>query len=221
MLLGWTCFSAVSAEKDESPARPGRRSPPAPAHRAPGTARRNPRVESRRAMAPVQGVIAMAMTWLPSAPCACGQPWEAHELRCQRQKRQGVGRVVALAVAGGVAVQVLFVVAIVFAAGLISPPLRSIGLPGHRYVVAGPVQPRVQACELFYAWEKTHNPSLLNRAVADAHSSRVPWQVKPRFISVLSGLRRWTWEGAHSPRAISFEHAVQVVCKQQVTSDLN
>jgi len=43
------------------------------------------------------------MTWLPSRPCACGQPWEAHELRCPRAKHRGAGRVVALAVAGGIA----------------------------------------------------------------------------------------------------------------------
>ncbi len=92
--------------------------------------------------------------------------------------------VVALAVSGGVAVQVLF-------------------------VVAGPVQPRAKACELFYAWEKTHNPSLLNRAVADAGSSRVPWKFKRHFRTDLNGLRSWTRQGAHSPRAISFEHAVQ------------
>src|SRR6266705_2132571 len=121
------------------------------------------------------------MTWLPSAPCTCGKPWEDHELRCPRQKRQGVGRVVALAVSGGVAVQVLFVVAIVFAAGLINSPRTVTMGPPPRYVVAGPVQPRVQACELFYAWEKTHNPSLLNRAVADAGSSRVPWKFKRHF----------------------------------------
>ena len=160
------------------------------------------------------------MTWLPSAPCTCGKPWEDHELRCPRQKRQGVGRVVALAVSGGVAVQVLFVVAIVFAAGLINSPRTVTMGPPPRYVVAGPVQPRVQACELFYAWEKTHNPSLLNRAVADAGSSRVPWKFKRHFRTDLNGLRSWTRQGAHSPRAISFEHAVQDNCKL-IRADLN
>jgi hypothetical protein len=62
------------------------------------------------------------MTWLPSASCACGQPWEAHELRCPRQKHQGVGRVVALAVAGGIIVQILFLlVAALVVAGLTRP----------------------------------------------------------------------------------------------------
>jgi len=128
--------------------------------------------------------------------------------------------VVALAVSGGVAVQVLFVVAIVFAAGLINSPRTVTMGPPPRYVVAGPVQPRVQACELFYAWEKTHNPSLLNRAVADAGSSRVPWKFKRHFRTDLNGLRSWTRQGAHSPRAISFEHAVQDNCKL-IRADLN
>ncbi len=157
------------------------------------------------------------MTRVPSASCACGQPWEAHELRCPRQKRRGVGRVIALAIAGGVAAQVLFVVAIVFAAGLLSRP-PTIGGPFLYH--AGPVRPAVQACELFYAWEKTHNPSLLNRAADDAHSWRVPWHFKPRFISVFNGLHRWARKGANSPMAISFEHAVQVVCDQQVRANL-
>ena len=84
---------------------------------------------------------------------------------------------------------------------------------------AGPVQPRVQACELFYAWEKTHKPSLLDRAVADAYSSRVPWPFAPRFRADLSGLRNSTRKSAHSPAAISFEHAVQDNCKQ-IKADL-
>jgi hypothetical protein len=161
----------------------------------------------------------MAMPPAVQTPrCPCGQPWEAHELRCPRPKHQGVGRVIALAVAGGLVLQVLFVSALVFAAGLTSPRRFS---PAVLHVLpAGPVQPRVQACELFYAWEKTHNPSLLNRAVADAYSSRVPWQVAPRFRTDLSGLRNSTRKSAHSPTAISFEHAVQDTCKQ-IKADLN
>jgi hypothetical protein len=61
---------------------------------------------------------------------------------------------------------------------------------------------------------------LLNQAVADAYSSRVPWQFAPRFRADLSGLRSWTRKGAHSPTAISFEHAVQDNCKQ-IKADLN
>jgi hypothetical protein len=122
--------------------------------------------------------------------------------------------VVGLALAGGVAVQVLFVVAVVFAAGLARRqhhlrfhPLRI------AIATAGPVQPRVRACELFYAWKKTHKPSLLNEAVADAHSSRIPWQFAPRFRTDMTGLRDSVRESAHSRTAISFEHAVQHHCK--------
>jgi len=124
--------------------------------------------------------------------------------------------VIALAVAGGIALQVLFIVALVVVSGLMHPPpARFSTVP-----LAGPVQPRVQACELFYAWGKTHNASLLNRAVADAYSSRVPWQFAPRFRTDLSGLRNSTRKSAHSPTAISFEHAVQDNCKQ-IKADLN
>jgi len=168
------------------------------------------RYELRMTMLP-----AAAPSWCPN----CGQPWEAH-WRCPPPRKRGTGKLIVLAVLVGV---VLLVESVALAAYLdgaltrhqhFSTAIRS-------RVNVGPVQPRVQACELFYAWEKTRNPSLLNRAVADAHSSRVPLQFKPRFISVFSGLRRWTWEGAHSPKAISSEHAVQVVCKRQVTAGLN
>jgi hypothetical protein len=100
------------------------------------------------------------MTSLPSAQCGCGQPWEAHELRCPRPKDRGTGRVIALAVAGGVVLQVLFVVALFGVAGQRSPAI----ITGLSRVppTAGPLQPRVHACELFYAWKKTHNLSLLN-----------------------------------------------------------
>ena len=93
-----------------------------------------------------------------TAGCPCSQPWEAHELRCPRPKHQRVGRAIALAVAGGFVLQLLFVVALVFATGLMRP--STIGAVRHFHSLpAGPVQPRVQACELFYAWEKTHKPS--------------------------------------------------------------
>jgi len=159
------------------------------------------RVLSHRALGLTAGAIGgmtNVMTWLWSARCACGQPWEAHERRCPRPKHQGVGRVVALAVAGGIALQILFVVMLLFAAGLTSSRISTAAISPP---TAGPVQPRVQACELFYAWEKTHNPSLLDRAVADAYSSRVRWQFAPRFKADLSGLRKSTRKSAHSPTA--------------------
>jgi hypothetical protein len=158
------------------------------------------------------------MTWLPSVQCSCGQPWEAHVLRCPRPKRQRAGRVIALAVAGGVVLQVLFVVALFVAADLTRPPIRIGGI--HVVPIAGPLQPRVHACELFYAWNKTHHPSLLNEAVADAYSSRFPRKFAPRFRTDLSGLRDSTRQSAHSPTATSLKHAVQHDCNQ-VTHGLN
>jgi hypothetical protein len=119
--------------------------------------------------------------------------------------------VVALAVAGGIALQVLFIVALFAAAGLVRPGTSAVVLGVPR--ATGPVQPRVQACELFYAWKKTHNPSLLNQAVADSYSSRVPWQFAAHFRSDLTGLRDSVRKSAHSPTVISLEHAVQHHCK--------
>ena len=161
----------------------------------------------------------MAMPPAAQTPrCACSQPWEAHELRCPRPKHQGVGRVIALAVAGGLVLQLLFVVGLVFATGLMHYR-TAVAVRHFRSLPAGPVQPRVQACELFYAWEKTHKPSLLDRAVADAYSSRVPWPFASHFRADLSGLRNSTRRSARSPTAIGFEHAVQDNCKQ-IKSDL-
>src|SRR5262245_66272782 len=102
---------------------------------------------------------------LPSAQCDCGQPWEAHELRCPRPKHRRVGRVIALAVTGGLVLQVLFVAALaVVTAGSRAQTFR----PAVLHVPpTGPTQPRIRACEEFYAWQGTHNPTLLNHAVAD------------------------------------------------------
>ena len=152
------------------------------------------------------------MTWLPSAQCACGQPWDEHELRCPRSKRQRAGRVIALAVAGGIVLQVLFVFALFVAAGVMRSSTSVTVL--RAAPIAGPIEPRMHACELFYAWKRTHNPSLLNQAVADAYSSRVPSQFAPRFRADLSGLRDSALKSAHSPTAVSFEHAVQHDCNQ-------
>jgi hypothetical protein len=120
--------------------------------------------------------------------------------------------VIALAVAGGVVLQVLFVVALFGVAGQRSPAI----ITGLSRVppTAGPLQPRVHACELFYAWKKTHNLSLLNQAVADAYSSRVPREVAPRVRADLSGLRDSSLTSAHSPTATRFDHAVQHDCDQ-------
>jgi len=71
----------------------------------------------------------------------------------------------------------------------------------------------VRACEEFYAWQGTHNPTLLNQAVADAYGWRVPWQFAPHFRADLTGLRDSVRKSAHSRAAIRFEHAVQHHCK--------
>jgi hypothetical protein len=91
------------------------------------------------------------MAMLRSTQCACGQPWEAHELRCPRPKHQGVGRVIALAVAGGVVLQVLFVVALVIVTAGLTRPTTTFGVL--HVAPTGPIQPRVHACEEFYAWQ--------------------------------------------------------------------
>src|SRR5215475_1669452 len=106
------------------------------------------------------------MTSPLSAPCACGQPWETHHLRCPRQKHRGRGKVIALALAGGIALQLLFVLAVLDFGGLLRPITTADVLHA---ALAGPTQPRVPACEEFYAWKRTHRPTLLNHAVADAY----------------------------------------------------
>ncbi len=151
--------------------------------------------------------------------CRCGQPREAHELRCPRPKHQGVGRVIALAVAGGIVLQVLFVFALFVVVGLVHPVERISVVP---QPPAGPVQPALQACMMFYSWEGTHNTKFLNQAVADAHSHRVPWQFRPRFSTDLSRLRSSTREAnyAHSSGTTYYEHAIEDDC-YQATAGLN
>src|SRR6266487_2543984 len=97
------------------------------------------------------------------------------------------------------------------------PPRRSAMGPA-----AGPLQPRLQACMMFYRWEGTHNTNFLNQAVADARSPRIPWQSKLRFRTDLSGLRNSTREAnyAHSSTTINYEHAIQDDCNQ-ATAGLN
>jgi hypothetical protein len=143
-------------------------------------------------------------------PCEhCGQPW-AHGFG-DPPVRRGVGKVIVLAVLGGIAAYLLLIVA---AAYLFAGLTRPTGTVIFRHVVAGPLRPRLQACELFYKWEGTHDPNVLNRAVADAHSPRVPLQSQLRLRTDLGGLRSSTRNAtyAHSPTTISFEHAVQADC---------
>ena len=154
------------------------------------------------------------MTPLPSGQCRCGQPWEAHQLRCPRPKRPRVGGIIALAIAGGVVLQVLFVLALAVVVAGVTRPTTILAL-NHplRRATSGPTQPRVRACEEFYALKRTHNPNLLNHAVTDSHGSRVPSRFAPRFRADLTGLRDSARVSAHSPAAIGSERAVQHHCK--------
>jgi hypothetical protein len=118
-------------------------------------------------------------------------------------------------VLGGLTGLLLNVVAAIVLAGLLRPaPVIT------SFRLAGPVQPMLQACMMFYRWEGTHNPNFLNQAVADAYSPRVPWQSKLRFRTELSGLRSSTREAnyAHSSTTSTYyEHAIQDDCMQLTT----
>jgi len=145
-------------------------------------------------------------------PCDhCGQPW-AHGFDGPPVKR-AVGKVIVLAVLGGVAAQILVMVLAAYVyAGLSrhSSTVISLGLP------AGPLRPALQACALFDRWEATAGSNnLLNRAVADAHSRRVPWQLKTRLRTDLGGLRSGIREAtyAHSvTTTVNYEYAIQADC---------
>jgi hypothetical protein len=144
-------------------------------------------------------------------PCDhCDQPWAHSELPAKR----GVGKVIVLAVLGGMVAQILF---IVLAAHVFSRPIqhRSLGGPvvmrGHP---AGPMRPALLACTLFERWEADghSNPKLLNRAIDYAHASRVNSLLKSRLPTDLSGLRDGVREAtiAHSRMtAASYEHALE------------
>lgn len=86
-------------------------------------------------------------------PCDhCGQPW-AHRVDGTPVKR-GTGKAIVLAILGGVAAQILFIVAVALVlAGLTRPPNTIGGIPHRsvaiRHLPAGSLRPRLQACELF------------------------------------------------------------------------
>ena len=134
--------------------------------------------------------------------------------------KRNIGKVIALAVLGGLAAQIPFIVVTAYVYAGLTTHMMVVAQGGNR---AGSLMPRLRACELFYKWERTHDPNLLNRAVADARISRVPWQSKLPFRTSLGGLRRWTQAAtsAHSPATIDhYEHAVQDDCNY-VASGLN
>jgi hypothetical protein len=155
------------------------------------------------------------MSMLPSAQtppcCRCGQPWEAHG--CPRQSR-GTGKIVVLAFLGGVATLVVFLLLAAYLFAGLTRPSMVIGVP-LRPAPQGPLAPRLAACELFNKWEKTHDMNLLNRAVADAYSPRVPWPVKLKFSTEMSGLRSAARNMRYPQRLTilnNYEHAVQADC---------
>jgi len=162
-------------------------------------------------------------------PCDhCRQPW-AHGLDGPPVKR-GTGKVIVLAILGGVAAQILFIVAAALVLAWLTPPTIIGGIPhsavAMRPLPTGSLRPRLQACELFHKWQRTHDASLLKQAVVDAQSPRVPlspafpWPTKAQFRTDFSGLLRST-QGARFARsrmAISFEHRVQADCAPDVAS---
>jgi hypothetical protein len=147
-------------------------------------------------------------------PCEhCGQPW-AHGSEGASVRRNR-GRVVALAAIGGV-VQALIIVLVAFIVlGFSSRPstVEVIQNP----LPPGPLRPQLQACTLFTQWAARADASttLLNRAVADASSPRVPWPWRARLRADLSGLQAEVRQGAfvHSrPMTDSYALAVQADC---------
>jgi hypothetical protein len=150
------------------------------------------------------------MAMFPSVqtpPCErCGLPIvEAHypDGRCPRPPRRSLRRRVTLGV-GGLAGLITFAVAAIVLAGLLRPPvvIPTPRLPNSlQNVEVGAARPGLQACELFYKWEVTHDTNLLSRAIADARSLRVPWQSNVRVITDLKRLRIWIREegSASSP----------------------
>jgi len=126
--------------------------------------------------------------------------------------KRNIRKVIVLAVLGGLAAQIPFMVFAAYVFVGLTRPIMMASSGGA--IPAGSLRPRLQACELFSKWERTHDPNLLNRAVADAHSPRVPWPSKLPLRTYLGGLRSWTQNAtsAHSPTAIGLEHAVQAEC---------
>jgi hypothetical protein len=133
-------------------------------------------------------------------------------LRCPRPKHRGVGRVVGLALAGGVAVQVLFAVAVVFAAGFISPPPTILRGAVLYHAGPGPATSsglRTVLCVGKDPQPKSAEPGGRRRAQL---ARSVAGGFKPRFRTDMTGLRNSTRKSADSPKAISFEHAVRNEC---------
>jgi hypothetical protein len=151
---------------------------------------------------------------MTNSPCDhCGQPW-AHGFEGPPVRRH-TGRVIVLAVLGGVAQALLIVLAAYLSLGLnVSRPVFTVISVGPD---AAPLRPALQACTSFDRWRASANssPSLLNRAVGDANSPRVPWRLKSRLRADLSGLRREVQQGAFAHSRVktdSYVHAIQADC---------
>src|SRR5215470_3509547 len=99
-------------------------------------------------------------------PCDhCDQPWAHSELPAKR----GVGKVIVLAVLGGVVAQILFIVLASHIYPRPSQPHRIGGAVVVRGHYSGPMRPVLRACTLFKRWEANgrSNARLLDQAIAD------------------------------------------------------
>ena len=153
-------------------------------------------------------------------PCDnCGQPC-AHGSGGSPEK-PGTRKVIVLAILGGLAAHVLFIViTVIVLAGSTRNSIPTVGHSSVRHPLAGSLRPRLQACELFQQWQGTHRPRLLSQAITDAHSPRIPaspefpWPTKSQFRTDFSGLLGWTPGGrsVQPPTVISFEQRVQADC---------
>ena len=149
-------------------------------------------------------------------PCDhCGQPW-AHRFEGAPVKRN-IRKVIVLAVLGGLAAQIPFIVFAAYVYVGLTRPIMMASSGGA--IPAGPLRPALQACTLFDRWEATagSNTNLLNRAVADAHSPRVPFarQLKTRLKADLGGLRSEIRQASYTHsrmKTVSYEQAIQAEC---------
>jgi hypothetical protein len=160
----------------------------------------------------------MNMEMLPAAQpswCpACGQPWEAH-WRCPPRKRR-TGKLAVLAV---LVALVLLIESVAFAVFIDGAFVRSnhmsIGvhvIRGHE--ADGPIAPMLLACRQFNQWKASHEPGLLQEALAAAYSPRVPEGISSRFRGELGGLANWNRVASslNAPKVERREEAVEKIC---------
>jgi len=99
-------------------------------------------------------------------------------------------------------------------AAFMRPDRRSLGGPIIRHEVDGPIAPMLLACRLFYQWKASHEPSLLQEALAAAYSPRVPEGISSRFRGELGGLSNWNRMATslNAPKVERREDATQKIC---------